>query len=128
MAPVIDDLSFSAEPSKKADDILGLIMTTHSPCIDTRTIPPLIQCLWTEDADNRLRIHQALMALQLADYPTSVTQKDQVIFKSWVPGKDETPGDVAVWVKKWSDWSDTALANQKATCTNAKSPAPNSKS
>jgi hypothetical protein len=131
MSPVIEDLCFSGEPSKKVDDILGLIISTHSPIIDTKTIPPLIQCLWTDDADNRLRIHQTLMALQQADYPKSLLQKEEDAFKGWVPGKDEKPGDVALWVRNWSAWWNSTRAIQKASCNsaplaNSQSPVPSS--
>jgi len=125
MSPVIEDLCFSGEPSKKVDDDLGLIISTHSPVINAKTIPRLIQCLWTDDADNRLRIHQTLMALQQADYPKSLSQTEAGAFKSWVPGKDEKPGDVAIWVRNWSGWWASAQASQKASCFSA--PSANSK-
>ncbi len=104
MSPVIEDLCFKNEPGKKVDDILGLLIMTHTPMIDTITVPRLIRCLWTDDADNRLRIHQTLMALQKADYSNSLAQKDVDAFKSWVPGKDEKPADLAQRIRAWSDW------------------------
>jgi hypothetical protein len=117
MLPVIEDLCFRGEPSKKVDDVLRLIMSSHSPLVDTKTIPPLIQCLWTDDADNRLRIHQTLKALQQADYPQTLSQKEDEAFKAWVPGKDEKSGDVAVWVRNWSAWWNSTQASQKTSCS-----------
>ncbi len=116
ISPVIADLCFKDEPSKKVDDVLRMLISNHSPIIDTKTIPPLIQCLWTDDADNRLRINQTLIALQQADYPNSLLQKEQDAFKGWIPGKDEKSADVALKVRNWSSWWNSTRANQKRTC------------
>jgi len=117
MPPLIADLCFKDEPSKKVDQVGKLLVSTHSPAIDATTIPELIQCLWTDDADNRLRINQTLIALQQADYPGSLAKQDQEAFKGWIPGKDEKSGDVAVWVKSWSSWWNTARASQRTACS-----------
>ncbi|HLW72093.1 MAG TPA: hypothetical protein VKS22_15890 [Candidatus Binataceae bacterium] len=121
MAPVIADLCFKDEPSKKVDDVARLLVSIHSPTIDTIAIPRLLQCLWTDDADNRLRIHQTLIALQQADYPSSLSEAEQKQFAGWIPGKDEKSGDMAVWVKHWSSWWNSAQASQNTTCSAAPS-------
>jgi hypothetical protein len=101
MSPIIDHLCFNTIPSNNVDEMLRLVVSEHSPLIDTRIVPQLINCLWTDDPDKRLRIHQTLIALQQADYPESLPESDLGDFQKWIPAKDEKAGDIEKWIEKW---------------------------
>src|SRR5262249_55656887 len=68
MLPVLQDLCFKDAPTQQVDETLRLLILTNSTVTTQVVVPALIECLRTENADNRLRIHRTLLDLQRINY------------------------------------------------------------
>jgi hypothetical protein len=104
MAPMLHTLPFKEVSPKLADNVLRLVVDLHSPTANAAVIPQLFDALRTENADVRLRIHRTLLALQKADYPGSPLDAKNKVLTEWVPGKDESAGDIDARVHAWRTW------------------------
>lgn len=115
ISPLVDQLGFKEVSPRLKDDMLRLVINFHSLPVNAVVIPHLIDTLWTENADVRLRVHQTLQKIQKADYPNVTVAKTT---EAWIPAKDELPGDIDLHVHAWHVWWDSVRQ------TRAESPEP----
>lgn len=100
LSPVLADLCLNGEPAQQVDAILELVTDIHSKSVDDALVGRLLECLHTRDADNRIRIQRALVALAAADFPRA--QKPEMA--DWVPAKEEPAGTADRCALAWGDW------------------------
>jgi hypothetical protein len=113
MGPVLGDLCIAGEPSQRVDGILQLLMDIHSKSFDWTLVEPLIQCLHTQSADNRLRIQRTLIDLAKADFPEEWTKVAQPEMAAWEPAKEDLPGTVDRCSLAWGDWWAKQLTSKR---------------
>ncbi len=119
-APLIQALAYRDLNHQICEEILSLLIELHNKTPDS-TFQALIAALHTEDPDLRLRVNRTLTALRQLDY---AKPGDNDEFVGWVPSKNETAGDIELWIEKYNDWWTKKASGEKSQSRKVPNPSP----